>query len=81
MLRSHHDQTRPNHLLRNRDHSEGRLGVRAVGPSHASVYTNLVPVVALLGSWLWVGEAITGVQLTGGTLILGGLLVMRAARG
>lgn len=56
------------------------FGVRKVGASHTAVYTNLVPLVALLLSWLALHETITPAQLGGGALLLGGLVVMRRSR-
>ena len=55
-------------------------GVRKVGPSHASIYQNLVPVVALSSGWMIIGEVVTGAQIPGGILILAGLLLMRRGR-
>lgn len=55
--------------------------VRLAGASHTAVYGNLVPVIALLASALFLGEGITAVQVTGGALIIGGLLWMRRTRG
>ena len=54
--------------------------VKNVGASNTAVYGNLVPLVALLGGVLLLDEAITWAQIAGGTLIIGGLLVMRRAR-
>lgn len=55
-------------------------GLRKVGPSHSSIYANLVPVVALLGGWLVLDEVVTSMQIPGGILILGGILIMRRSR-
>ncbi len=55
-------------------------GVRQVGPSHTAIFTNLVPVVAIAGSWAFLREALAPQQLIGGTLILAGLIVMRRGR-
>lgn len=57
------------------------LGIRHVGPAQTSVYTYLVPLIAIALGFLWLGEPISGQQLVGGGLILGGLVVMRRARG
>ena len=56
-------------------------GVRGVGPSQAAIYNNLVPVVALASGALLLGERVTLYQLLGGALIIGGLMLMRRARG
>lgn len=55
-------------------------GVRKVGPSQASIYQNLVPMIAITAGWFVLREAITPVQIPGGILILGGLLIMRRGR-
>ena len=54
--------------------------VRRIGPSQASIYSNLVPVVALVSSVLILGETVTLYQIGGGALILTGLMLMRRAR-
>jgi len=41
------------------------------------VYSNLVPLVALLGGLVVLDESITWPQMVGGGLIIGGLFVMR----
>lgn len=56
------------------------VGVRLVGPSQAAIYSNLVPVVALVSGSMLLGETITPFQLLGGALILSGLWLMRRAR-
>lgn len=55
-------------------------GVRKVGPSHASIYQNFVPVIALSSGWFMLGEVVTGAQIPGGVLILAGLVLMRRGR-
>ncbi len=54
--------------------------VKNVGASNTAVYSNLVPFVALLGGVLFLNEAVTLIQLIGGVLIVGGLLLMRRDR-
>lgn len=51
--------------------------VKAVGASNTAVYSNLVPLVALLGGVVVLDESITWPQMVGGGLIIGGLFVMR----
>lgn len=55
-------------------------GVRHLGSSRTAVYSNTVPVVALLVAWLTLGEVPTWFQLTGTVLILGGIGLSRAQR-
>ncbi|MEM8488787.1 MAG: DMT family transporter, partial [Bacteroidota bacterium] len=54
--------------------------VKRVGATHTAVFGNLVPLVALIGGYLLLGESITLLQIIGGGLILGGLLIMRRDR-
>ena len=52
-------------------------GVRRIGSSRTAAYQNLVPVVALLVAWVWLGEKPTGLQLAGAAVILGGVSLAR----
>ena len=56
------------------------FGVRQAGAAHAAIIQNLIPLVAILVAWISRGEAVSGPQLFGGTLILGGLVTMRLGR-
>jgi len=53
------------------------FGVKALGASHAAIYSNLIPLVALLLGWMCLSEVPTVLQITGGVMIICGLLVMR----
>jgi drug/metabolite transporter (DMT)-like permease len=56
-------------------------GVHKLGASHASVYQNLVPLVALAAAWISpLKEKITTIQILGGFLIIFGLLVTQKLR-
>ena len=52
-------------------------GVKILGASHAAIYSNLIPLVALILGWMCLNEIPTPLQLTGGVMIICGLLVMR----
>lgn len=54
--------------------------VRRIGPAHTAVFSNLTPFVAVLSSWLFLGEQIFPAQIVGGMLILTGLVLMRRIR-
>ena len=54
--------------------------VKSLGASHTAAYGNLVPLIALFSGFFMLGDTILPVQLIGGTLIIGGLVVMRWAR-
>ena len=51
--------------------------VRRVGSSNTAVYYYLVPVVALVAGVVILGESITVLQVAGGGLIIGGLVLVR----
>ncbi len=55
-------------------------GVQRLGNNRTAVYSNLVPVAALVTAWLWLGEKPTSVQLVGAGIILSGLTVARFAQ-
>lgn len=52
-------------------------GVKILGASHASIYGNLIPLVAMIFGWLMLGEVPTALQWIGGGMIICGLLAMR----
>lgn len=56
------------------------VGVRQLGGSHASVYQNMVTLVAVLGGWLFLPESPLVAQIAGGLLIVAGIFVMRKGR-
>lgn len=54
-------------------------GVQRLGSSRTAVYSNLVPVAAILTAWLWIGETPRALQLLGAGVILAGIAVVRLA--
>lgn len=52
-------------------------GVRVLGPTRASMYSNLQPLVAMLAAWALLGETPRAMQLLGAFFIIGGLLLTR----
>lgn len=52
-------------------------GIRVLGPTRASVYGNLQPIVAILVAWLVLSETPTVWQITGTVTIIGGILLTR----
>jgi drug/metabolite transporter (DMT)-like permease len=52
-------------------------GVRVLGPTRASMYANLQPLVAIAVAWGVLGEAPHLVQLAGAACIMTGLLLTR----
>jgi drug/metabolite transporter (DMT)-like permease len=55
-------------------------GVRVLGPTRTSLYSNLQPVIALAVAWVMLHETPTGWQLTGAGFIMAGLLMSRLSR-
>lgn len=52
-------------------------GVGRLGSARTSVYSNLVPVVALAAAWIWLSEIPTPVQFVGALVILASLFLAR----
>jgi drug/metabolite transporter (DMT)-like permease len=52
-------------------------GVRHLGSSRTAVYSNTVPLVALLVAWLTLGETPTWTQVAGAAAIVGGVLLSK----
>jgi drug/metabolite transporter (DMT)-like permease len=55
-------------------------GVRHLGSSRTSIYSNLVPVAALLSAMVWLGERLAGIRLLGAVLVAAGVLLTRWRR-
>ncbi len=51
-------------------------GIRKIGPALAAVFTNLVPVFAVLGTWLFLREEISWSLLVGGAITLAGVALV-----
>ena len=56
------------------------LAVKNLGSSHTAAYGNLVPVVALVFGYVLLSEPVTVGQISGGSIVLTGLYVMRRSR-
>jgi len=52
-------------------------GVQRLGPSHTAMYSNFVPVVAMLAAWWLLGEQPTAWQMLGAAGIFGGIWLTR----
>ena len=51
------------------------MAMRWLPASQAAMSINLVPLVALLMGWIWLGEALTSLQLVAALAIFGGVLL------
>ncbi len=56
------------------------LGVRQLGSSRTSLYSNVVPVAALVVAMVWLGERLAGMRLAGALLVAAGVLLTRLRR-
>ena len=54
--------------------------VRHLGSSRTSVYSNIIPLVALVIAWLTLGETPGWLQILGAVAILGGVVLSRRSR-
>jgi len=54
-------------------------GVRVIGNTRTSAYSNLTPVLALVVAWLWLDEVPAPGQLAGALIIIGGVMLVQAA--
>jgi drug/metabolite transporter (DMT)-like permease len=55
-------------------------GVRHLGASRTSLYSNVVPAAALLVAMVWLGERLSGMRLVGAGFVLVGVIVTRYRR-
>ncbi|MCE7793300.1 DMT family transporter [Salipaludibacillus sp. CUR1] len=49
--------------------------VGILGASKASVFLNFLPVATMLGAYMWLGETITIMQITGAAIVISGVLI------
>jgi drug/metabolite transporter (DMT)-like permease len=55
-------------------------GVQRIGPARTSIYSNVVPLVAMFVARVWLGEPITPAKIAGATAIVGGVVLTRLHR-
>lgn len=54
-------------------------GVRTLGPTHTSMYSNTQPLLAMAVAWATLGEVPTRWQVSGAVCIMSGLIMARTA--
>ncbi len=54
--------------------------IQAIGVARTSVYSNLVPIVAMTVAAVWLNEPITSIKVAGATAVLTGLWLTRLGR-
>ncbi len=53
-------------------------GVEKLGNTRTSTYSNMVPVIALVVAWIWLGEVPNAAQIAGTVVILSGVTVAQS---
>jgi drug/metabolite transporter (DMT)-like permease len=56
------------------------VGVQRIGPSRTSVYSNVVPIVAMAVASVWLGEPLTRTKIIGAAAVLTGVALTRVRR-
>ncbi len=56
------------------------FSVRNIGSTRTAVYSNFIPIVALVIAWLMIGEVPTWLQIVGAAGIIGGVVLARLGR-
>jgi drug/metabolite transporter, DME family len=54
--------------------------VRQVRAERASIAATLEPVLAALAAWIWLDQALSGVQIAGGLLVIAGVVTLQMRR-
>lgn len=54
--------------------------VQAIGPSRTAIFSNLVPVVAMVVATLWLREPLSAAKIAGAAAIVGGVFLTRFGR-
>jgi drug/metabolite transporter (DMT)-like permease len=54
--------------------------LRHLSPTAAGLVATVEPVFASIIAWLWLGQVLTGWQILGGVVVLGGILLAQTAR-
>jgi drug/metabolite transporter (DMT)-like permease len=54
--------------------------VRRIGSARTAVYSNLLPIIAMVTAYLWLREPIGGIKLMGAAAVLGGVALTRGVR-
>jgi drug/metabolite transporter (DMT)-like permease len=53
-------------------------GIKLIGPTRTSMYSNLQPIIAVLVAWMALGEVPTVAQGLGAAAVMAGLLLTRS---
>lgn len=55
-------------------------GVQRLGPARTAIYSNVVPIAAMVIARVWLGEPIAGTKVAGAAAIVSGVLLTRVGR-
>jgi drug/metabolite transporter (DMT)-like permease len=53
-------------------------GVHRVSAERASIAATLEPVFGAIVAWVWLGQSLSGPQIVGGLLVIGGVALLQA---
>lgn len=56
------------------------VAVRQIGSARTSLYSNVIPIVAMATAWLFLGEPVGWLKIAGATAVLGGVAIARLER-
>jgi drug/metabolite transporter (DMT)-like permease len=56
------------------------IGVQRIGAARTSMYSNVVPIVAMIVAAVWLGEPLTQTKLAGAAAVVSGVLLTRLGR-
>jgi drug/metabolite transporter (DMT)-like permease len=56
------------------------VGVQRLGAARTSMYSNMVPIAAMLVAAVWLGEPLTNTKIVGATAVVTGVLLTRLGR-
>lgn len=54
--------------------------VKQLGPARTSIYSNAIPIVAMVFAALWLGEPITGTKMLGAMAVITGVVLTRLSQ-
>jgi drug/metabolite transporter (DMT)-like permease len=54
--------------------------VKQLGPARTSIYSNAIPIVAMVFAALWLGEPITGIKMLGALAVITGVVLTRLSQ-
>jgi len=56
------------------------VAVRQIGSARTSLYSNVIPIVAMATAWLFLGEPVGWLKIAGATAVLSGVAIARLER-